>query len=354
MKYPIAKPDLTGNELKYTTDAIREGWISSLGSNVKEFEREFADFVGVDYAVACNSGTTALHLALIALGIGEGDEVIVPNFTMIASAWAVTYTGAKPVFVNAGVDLNIDVKAIEDHITPKTKAIMPVHIYGRMCNMDAINKIAYEYNLLVIEDACEAHGATYNGKRAGSLSDIAAFSLYGNKIITCGNGGVVVTSDKRLYDQLIHMREMAFDPDHTFLHKKMAYNYRLGNIDAGVALGQIERINEFLEKRSQILDWYDSHLKDLTLQRPEGSVLWVYDVFFKDSEERDHIRKECAKAGIDTRYLFKPMTWQPMYKEIREDFCSELAANKGLYFPVYTQMEKEDVDFICETIKKNL
>ena len=199
---PVCEPTLAGNELKYVTDCVKTNWISSAGKYIKEFEDRFSQFCGVKYGVSCSSGTAAIHLALEALGIGKGDEVIIPTFTMIATANAVIYSGARPVLVDSDSETwNIDPTRIEGKITKRTKAILPVHIYGHPCDMDAINRIAEEHDLKVIEDAAEAHGAEYKGKRTGSLSDVAAFSFYANKIITTGEGGMIVTDDKKIAEK---------------------------------------------------------------------------------------------------------------------------------------------------------
>src|SRR3990167_5516611 len=280
MRYPVSKPDLSGNELKYLTEAVESGWISSKGPKVEELESRFADYIGTRYAVAVSSGTTALTLALSALPIWEGDEVIVPDFTMIATAWAVSYLGATPVFVDCWRDLNIDVSLIERKITKNTKAILPVHIYGRPADMVAIRKLAHDYNLFVVEDCAEAHGATIEGQKVGSWGDLGCFSLFANKIITSGEGGLVTTNDERLYRQVKHLSSMAFDDDHTFLHKKIGYNFRMTNMQAAVALAQLERIQELIEARKRVAGWYDECLDECldglleTIPRPEGSVVW--------------------------------------------------------------------------------
>lgn len=332
--------------------AMADGWISSQGPNVQRFEEAFAAYMGTKYAVACSSGTAALTIALRALGIGSGDEVIVPEATMIASAWAVTYTGAQPVFVDCGNDLNIDINRIEEKITSRTKAIMPVHIYGRPCQMDAIMTLAHDYNLHVVEDACEAHGATFDAKKLGTFSEIGCFSLYANKIITSGEGGVCVTDNKRLYEQLVHLRSMAFEKDHTFLHKKVAYNYRMTNLQASVALAQVERINEFLEKRKVIQGWYDSFLSKFTIPRPEGSVLWMYDIL-TSMDKRDRAIKTLKEKGIETRMFFKPMSSQPMYRpQLVKDLRAYAFSLKGLYLPTYTTLTKKDVEYISTEVLK--
>lgn len=353
MKYPVSKPSLNGNELKYITKSVKEGWISSQGPQVKELEQKFAEYVGTKYAVACSSGTTALQLALAALKIGPGDEVIVPDFTMIATAWAVSYLGATPVFVDCGDDLNINVDKIEQAITPRTKAIIPVHIYGRVCDMDRIMELAYEYNLYVVEDAAEAHGATYKGKRVGSIGEIGCFSLFANKIISAGEGGLITTNSERVYKQLQHLKAMAFNPEHTFVHRKLGYNYRMTNLQACIALAQLERIDEIIEKRNQICKWYDEDLKQFAIKRPEGSVLWMYDIIV--GGKRDEMVKRLKEEGIETRVFFKPMSQQPMY---RGNFMAigtpkgYEAAKVGMYLPTYTDLTREEVKKISNTFLK--
>lgn len=350
MKYPVSKPYLQGNELQYVTDAVKEGWLSWKGQNVEDAEKAWANFCGTKYAVATTSGTTALTLALAALRIGPGDEVIVPEFTMVATAYAVSYHGATPVFVDCGPDLNIDVDKIEEKITPKTKAIMPVHIYGRMCDMDKIHQIAQEYNLFVVEDAAESHGAYYGDKKAGAWGDMGCFSLFANKIITSGEGGFVTTSDDRLHTQLRHLNRMAFDPHHTFLHKKLSYNFVMTNMQAAVAKAQIEDIDFILEKRDAILDWYDEKLKHLTVERPEGAVLWMYDIMVPE-EKRDILMDRLTERGIETRLFFKPMSMQPTYYDPDyKDLWAYRYSKRGLYLPTYPELSREDVDYISNCV----
>ncbi|MEW1724239.1 DegT/DnrJ/EryC1/StrS family aminotransferase [Streptomyces sp. NPDC093109] len=343
--HPVAVPWLGGRELEYVTKAVGDGWISSQGPYVPRFESEFAEYNGVSYGVACSSGTTALTLALRALGIGPGDEVIVPEFTMIASAWAVTYTGATPVFVDCGDDLNIDVSLIEERITPRTKAIMPVHIYGRRCAMDAIMNLAYEYNLRVVEDSAEAHGVR-------PVGDIACFSLYSNKIITAGEGGICLTDDRHLAEQMAHLRAMAFTRDHSFLHKKLAYNFRMTNMQAAVALAQTEQLDTILAKRREIERRYDEALAGIdgiTLM-PRRDVLWMYDV---RAERREELRDFLASESIETRVFFKPMSRQPGY--LAPDWRSLKAhrfSEDGFYLPTHTGLTTRDQEFITDTVRK--
>ncbi|MBN9733563.1 MULTISPECIES: DegT/DnrJ/EryC1/StrS family aminotransferase [unclassified Pseudonocardia] len=341
---PVSKPWLDGHELSYVTDAVGGGWISSQGPYIARFEEAFAAWNGVPHGVACSSGTTALTLALRALGVGPGDEVIVPEFTMIASAWAVTYTGATPVFVDCGDDLNIDVTLIEEKITPRTKVIMPVHVYGRRCDMEPILELAYEYNLRVVEDSAEAHGVLPTG-------DIACFSLFANKIITSGEGGICVTRDAHLAGQMAHLRAMAFTRDHSFLHKKLAYNYRMTNMQAAVALAQTEQLDGILAARRDIEKRYDDALRDVpgvTLM-PARDVLWMYDV---RAERRDELLAHLAAQGIDTRVFFKPMSRQPMYLDpVWPSLNASRLAVDGFYLPTHTGLTAEDQEFITGQVR---
>jgi len=344
-KYPVAKPCLKGNEFKYITDTIRTEWISSQGDYIKKFEEGFAQWNSMEYGVACSSGTAALILALRALGVGKGDEVIVPEFTMVASAWAVSHCGAIPIFVDCKDDLNINENLIEEKITERTKAIMPVHIYGRKCNMDKIMEIAYNYNLFVVEDSAEAHGIR-------PMGDIACFSLFANKIITSGEGGICLTDNERLSQQMKHLRAMAFTLEHNFIHPKIAYNFRMTNMQGAVALAQLERIEEFLRKRKQIESWYDENLKGIPRIQimPKRDVLWMYDIQVENSNE---LREWLKEWGIETRQLFKPMSQQPMY--YNENWKNLKAAGYGyggLYLPTYFELNEQDIKFITDKIKE--
>jgi perosamine synthetase len=345
LTYPVSKPWLGGNELEYVTDAVSGGWISSQGPYVRRFEEAFAEYNGVPHGVACSSGTTALTLALRALDIGPGDEVIVPEFTMIASAWAVTYTGATPVFVDCGDDLNIDVTLIEEKITPRTKAIMPVHVYGRRCAMEPILELAYEYNLRVVEDSAEAHGVRPTG-------DIACYSLFANKIITAGEGGICLTRDAHLAEQMAHLRAMAFTRDHSFLHKKLAYNFRMTNMQAAVALAQTEQLDTILATRRDIEKRYDERLHDvpgITLMPPRD-VLWMYDV---RAQGRDDLLAHLKEHGIDTRVFFKPMSRQPGYHDADwPSLNASRLSEDGFYLPTHTGLTEQDQEIITGTIRE--
>jgi dTDP-4-amino-4,6-dideoxygalactose transaminase len=345
LRFPVSRPSLQGREMEYATSTIADGWISSQGPFVGRFEEAFAAWNGIPHAVACSSGTAALTLALRALGVGPGDEVIVPEFTMIASAWAVTYTGATPVFVDCGDDLNIDVTRIEAAVTERTKVVMPVHVYGRRCAMDAVMNLAYDYNLRVVEDSAEAHGVR-------PVGDIACFSLFANKIITSGEGGVCLTADPRLAEQMRHLRAMAFTRDHSFLHKKLAYNYRMTAMQAAVALAQVERLDTILATRAEVEKRYDELLRDvpgITLMPPRD-VLWMYDML---SADRDGLRDFLAAEGIETRVFFKPMSRQPGYLDERwPHLKAHRFSEEGLYLPTYTGLSAADQEHIAGKVRE--
>lgn len=344
IKYPVSRPSLKGQELAYVTETITDGWISSQGPYVRRFEEAFAEYSGIAHGVACSSGTTALTLALRALGIGPGDEVIVPEFTMVASAWAVSHTGATPVFVDCADDLNIDPAKIEEKITPRTKAVMPVHIYGRRCGMDAIMNIAHDYNLRVVEDSAEAHGVP-------PVGDVACYSLFANKIITSGEGGICLTNDPRLAEQMAHLRAMAFTEDHSFLHKKLAYNFRMTAMQGAVALAQVEQLDEFLALRREIERRYDEGLKGIpgiTLMPPRD-VLWMYDL---RAERRDELRSFLSAEGIETRVFFKPMSRQPGYHDpVWPYLNASRFSEDGLYLPTYTELTAADQAYVTGKIR---
>jgi dTDP-4-amino-4,6-dideoxygalactose transaminase len=335
--FPVSKPDHSGNEAKYLNEAITSGWSSSQGPFVKQFEDRFAEWVGSKYAVSCSSGTAALTIALRALGIGPGDKVVVPEFTMIATAWAVTYTGATPVFVD-GDGYQPDWSSVD---WEGVKAVIPVHIYGRPCSL-----VGIPAHVMIVEDAAEAHGALLNGKKVGTLGKIGCFSLFANKIITTGEGGMCVTDDEGLADEMRRLRAMYFNPDHTFLHPKVGYNFRMTNLQAAVGLAQLERIGEFLEKRALVQHWYERFIP--SLPRPSGSVLWMYDTLLESEAKRDYVRANLAQAGVETRVLFKPMSQQPMYLGDWQKLKVNDLALRGLYLPTHTQLTKQDVYSICQ------
>ncbi len=340
LKIPVSKPSISDLEKKYVHDAMESGWVSSKGPYIPRFEQAWAQLNNKSYGVACSSGTTALTLALRALGIKEGDEVIVPEFTMIATAWAVTYCGATPVFVDCKDDLTIDPVLVEAKITSKTRAIIPVHIYGRRCDMQSLQEIAHDYNLFIVEDMAEAHGIA-------PMSDIACYSFFGNKILTTGEGGMCLTNDHRLSEQMKHLRSMAFDAEHTFLHKKIGYNFRMTNMQAAIGLAQVERFPEIRRKRDLIERWYNRHLPK-KFRMPGRNVLWVYDIQTVDNLK---LVQKLRGSGIESRVFFKPMSMQPMYyKPSHIETNAYKWSKKGLYLPTFTDMTEEDVVQVCRAL----
>lgn len=365
---PVCEPMLAGNELKYVTEAVSTGWISSSGKYVTEFEKQFAEYCGCKYGIAVCNGTIALHLALIGLGIGKGDEVIVPTFTMIASAFAVCYTGAKPVFVDADKDTwNIDVKKIEEKITSKTKAIMPVHIFGKMCDMDAIHALAKKYNLYVLEDAAEAHGASYHGVKAGASSDIAAFSFFANKNITTGEGGMVVTNNKEFYDRARYFKNVCFplDGPRNYQHEDIGYNYRMSNVVAAIGLAQVEKADDYKGMRIRNHQLYKKYLSGVPgiLFQSEPykdcvDVCWMNTIVI-NSKEYGHTKDELIaylkEYEIDTRLLFTGMHKQKALQDFGCD-CSgdypvcEWLTENGFYLPSASSLTEDQIKKICDLI----
>ena len=365
MHIPVCTPVLAGNEIKYVTDAVESGWISSSGKYVPAFEQAFAAYCGAKHAIAVCNGTAALHLALTAMGIGPGDEVIIPDFTMAASAFAVCYTGATPVFADADAkSWNIDVSAVESAITPATKAVMPVHIFGNPCAMQRLNTVAKQHNLLVLEDAAEAHGAMYNGKRTGALGDIAAFSFFANKNITTGEGGMVVTNDDTLAERCRYFKNLCFPlrEARLYLHEDIGFNYRMSNIHAALGLAQTEKAEDYRNMRIRNGLLYRkllSSVKGLTFQEKEiggDCVYWMNGVLVHPEAYgcgRDELTAHLARLGIETRNFFNGMHRQPALKKYGCDCSgsfpvSDRLADNGFYLPSGSGLTEEEITYICE------
>lgn len=363
-RIPVAEPELGKEELKNATQAVRSGWISSKGEYIGAFEKAFARFIGTRYAVAMANGTVALHAALVALNIGKGDEVIVPDLTYIATANAVAYTGATPVF--AGVDIKtwcIDGTSVESLITKRTKAIIPVHLYGHPADMRQIMQLAKRHNLFVVEDAAEAHGAEYRGKKVGSIGDMGVFSFFGNKIITTGEGGMVVTNNRKLYTKLAILKNQGMDPKRRYWHPTIGFNYRMTNIQAAIGLAQVAKAGQFIAKKKKIFEWYKKHLKGVgsISLNPETSmvknVFWMICLVFDRPKEKDAVARALEKNGIETRPFFYPVTTFPMHKKASHAQGNRNAAwlsARGLNLPSSTKMREKDVRIICEVIRRAL
>lgn len=362
---PVAYSDLGGNEEAYVVEAIRSSWVSSTGKYLDRFEREFAELCCTRSSIGVCNGTVALHLALLGLDVGAGDEVIVPSLTYIATANAVRYVNAEPVFVDVDpATWCIDPEKIEAAITEKTKAIIAVHLYGHPADMDRINAIATKRNLRVVEDAAEAPLATYKGKPVGGLADVATFSFYGNKLFTSGEGGALTVNDPELEKRLRLLRGQGMDPNRRYWFPITGYNYRLTNVCAAMLCAQLERREEIMRCRLQIYDTYTSRLKGLPgigLQ-PKASWAdispWLYCITVDQSKfgtNRDTLMRRMLQRGVDTRPFFIPLHTMPPFEEqsdARRDSLPEtlrLGAT-GINLPTFNKMTNAQVQAVCDNI----
>lgn len=386
---PVNEPLLGANTQKYVLDCLDTGWISSAGGYIRRFEEAFAAFVGVKHAVTTTSGTTALHLALAALGIGPGDEVIVPDLTMIAVPYAVLYTGARPVLVDVDPEtFNLDPDRLREFIRDwcrydpgrkallhkrtggAVRAVIPVHLYGHPCRMDEILDLARENGLLVVEDAAEAHGARYLSGRlnrplaAGSMGDAGCFSFYANKIITTGEGGMVVTDSDETAERCRRLKDLAHSPGKRFLHTDLAFNYRMTNVQAAIGLAQVEEVDRFIALKRKMAEAYHLGLSDidgltLPLEKPWGwSVYWMYAVLVEKSFglSREDVLDRLRDKGVDTRTFFVPVHEQPVFRKDAlpggESFpVSVELAEKGFYLPSGLALTPDQVGQVCLAVR---
>lgn len=351
---PVAEPYLKGNEVKYVTDALLSTWISSSGKYITQFEEKFADYCGCEYGVATSNGTTALHLALLALGVGEGDEVIIPDLTFAATINAVLHANATPVIVDVENDSwCIDPNEIKKAITPRTKAIIPVHIYGQPCDMDAIMKISQEHNLYVIEDCAEAHGAEVNGKKVGSFGHINCFSFFANKIITSGEGGMCLTNSKELNDRLRVLRDHGMNKSKKYWHDVVGYNYRMTNIQAAIGLAQLERIQDLLDQREELENKYYNILNDVNFIEFQDrnlpnrkKVTWLISILITDGNRDIYINK-LSENNIDVRPFFYPLSAMDLYKKYVYSNNNSLKISKcGINLPTLINLDNKIIESI--------
>jgi perosamine synthetase len=358
---PVAEPIIGDKELKYVEECVKSGWVSSIGDYIYRFENCFSNFCGTKYGVSCSNGTVALHLALKAFGVGNGDEVIVPALTFIATANAVTYCNAIPVFVDAEPETwNIDPDKIEEKITKKTKAIIPVHLYGHPVDMDTIIDIARENKLVVIEDAAEAHGAEYKGRKVGSIGDVGCFSFYGNKIITTGEGGMITTDNEEIAERARMLRDHAMSKEKRYWHDTIGFNYRLTNLQAALGVAQMERIEDIINIKRSNAKLYNSMLKTvagITLPKEAEwakSVYWMYSILIEDKYRisRDELIIKLKERGIDSRPFFYPIPSMPPYKTANAYPVSEELSRKGINLPSSPRLKKDDIKYIVEQIKE--
>jgi perosamine synthetase len=362
---PIAMPALSGNEKKYVMDCLDTNWISSIGKYIKAFEETFAAWMGSNHALSCCNGTLALHLPLLALDVRPGDEVLVPSLTYIATANVVRYCGATPILVDCLPDTwNIDPADMENKITARTKGVIPVHLYGNPCDMDAILEIAQRHNLFVVEDAAECHGATYKGKKAGTFGVAGVFSFFGNKIITTGEGGMVVTDNQHLAEKMRIFKGQGMDPQRRYWFPITGYNYRMTNIEAAIGLAQLENVSDHIAARRRIADWYCEELAELadylSLQKetPNAeSVWWMYSVLLSRNAKisRDELMTALANDGIETRPLFYPMHVMPAFYDENADCpVSEDISARGINLPTHALLTRDDVQYICSRLKAHV
>jgi perosamine synthetase len=362
---PVNSPVITQDSKALVAKALEEGWISSAGPYIENFEKEFAGYLGVKHAISVNTGTAALHIALLAAGIGEGDEVIVPAFTMAASWMSIMYCGAIPVFVDVDPDIyTIDPRLIEAAITGKTRAIMPVHIYGHPADMDPILAIAKKHNLKVIEDAAEAHGATYKGRLTGTIGDVNAFSFYANKIITTGEGGMVTTDNDEMADLARRMKDLAHSKAKRFIHDDLGYNYRMTSMQAALGSGQLASISDFLATKTHMAKEYENGLTgipglSLPVTRDWAThVYWMYAILIDEQKfgiDKDQFRAKLLAKGVDTRDFFYAPSTQPALTGRGlgggSFLVTERIAQDGCYLPSGLAITDDQIKVVCETIR---
>lgn len=370
MNVPVNTPVFNGNEKKYLMDCIDTGWISSAGAYIEKFEEGMAELVGQKYGVAVSNGTTALETAVLALNLPKGSEVILPDFTIISCVRAIAKAGLIPVPVDCTSDTwNLDITKIEEKISIRTKAIMVVHIYGLPVDMDPVWVLAKKNNLIIIEDAAEAHGLTYRGKQCGGLGDISIFSFFPNKHITSGEGGMIMTSNSAYYERAKQVRNLFFDPERRYIHEEFGSNFRMANIQAAIGLAQLEQIEKTVVRKREIGNYYQEQLSGIdAIQLPvpktdyADNIYWVFGIVLKDVEQSaDTIMKKLGERGIGTRHFFYPIHKQPAL--IKEECCtSEMLddnqfkntnyiCSHGFYIPSGLGLTLEEQKYVVESIR---
>jgi perosamine synthetase len=362
MRYFVASPDLTGNEQQYVGECVRSGWVSSRGEFLDRFEAQIREYAGVDSCVAVANGTVALHLALLAADLGLGDEVILPSLTYVATANAAAYCRATPVFADCDPATGcMDPESVRRLITPKTRALLPVHLFGCVGDMDALGELAQEHGLWLIEDAAEALGASRRGRQAGSLGDLATLSFFGNKIVTTGEGGMVLTRHPRLAKKVRFLANQAMDPEKRYRHSSLGYNYRLTNLAAAVGVAQMERLGQFLERRQALARWYDERLAAVPgLQLPDypADVVpsnWMYVVRLARAAWREPVMARLQSEGIETRPCFFPVHEFPMYRHCRTDGGCPVSTGLSacaLCLPTSSMLTEADADVIAGAVRR--
>ena len=361
-RYPVMEPLLDGNEADYVQECVRTGWVSSQGRFVGRFEQMMAEFHGVPRALAVSNGTTALHLALVSLGIGPGDEVIVPDFTFASSAAVILHAGATPVFVDVDpASWTIDIAAFERAITPRTKAVMPVHLYGHPCDMDPLMAIAAAHKLLVIEDAAEALGARYRGHLTGTFGDAACFSFFGNKTLTTGEGGIAIFRDEAMHARARMLRDHGMSTERRYWHLEAGFNYRLTNLQAALGVAQMERVDSILARKRALAERYDAALAGIAgLTRPPRAagadpIFWLYTIMLSSESglTRDDLAQRLLLNGIDTRPTFYPVHVMPPFERFAAGAtfpATDALSAEGLSLPSAVTLRDADIDAVAAAI----
>jgi len=355
---PIAKPWLGEQELENLKECITTNWISSAGRFITEFESLFSSWCGMKYGIATTNGTAALHLALAALGIGKNDEVIIPDLTFTATANAVIYTGADIILCDVDKETcNIDPEKIEEKITERTKAIIPVHLYGNPCDMEKIRNIAKKHNLFVIEDCAEAHGAEFNGKKVGSFSDISCFSFYGNKIITTGEGGMCLTNNEKLAEKMRILRDHGMSREKRYWNEVIGFNYRMTNIQAAIGVAQMKKIDEMIRLRRDIAKKYNdafSKIREINIpveKQNTKMVFWMYAPLVENGNKRDSLVEYLKKRGVETRAFFFPIHEMHVYNKTNENYpVSSDLSKRGINLPCYPTMDDSEINKIINKV----
>lgn len=358
IRIPVYEPLLQGNEKKYVLDCLDSNWISSKGKYVKEFEEKFSDFIGSKFAISTSNGTTALHLALLALGVTKGDEVIVPTFTYIASVNCISYVGATPVFIDSELDTwqaNID--QIEKKISEKTKVIIAVHLYGNSCDLERLRKICDNHNIYLVEDCAEALGTYYQDSHVGVLSDISTFSFFGNKTITTGEGGMVCTSNPIFKERIERFKCQGVSENTEYWHDVIGYNYRMTNICAAIGLAQLEQIEDLICKKAGNIAIYKRELKNIpvTFAKDNGiNSHWMISIVVADGQIRNDLRKYLNNFGIETRPFFHPIHLMKLHVNENDQFEYPNALSlgeRGLNLPSSPALTEEIIKYICKNIR---
>jgi perosamine synthetase len=354
---PLYRPCLGGREKEYVNQCLDANWISSRGAFVDRFERAFEKYLGVSHATTVCNGTVALHLALLALGVGPGDEVIVPSLTYVASANAIVQAGATPVFVDVLESTwQMDPADVRRKIGPRTRAIMVVHLYGHACPMDELRSLCDEFRLKMVEDCAEAFGTFYKGRHVGNFGDVATFSFYGNKTITTGEGGMLVTADRGVMERAYHLKTQAVSPDLEYWHDAVGYNYRMTNICAAIGLAQLENIAAVLEKKRRISAWYREALHGvparMLLEDPDTvNSFWMCSIVVDDPADRQPLRDWLKSANIETRPLFYPCHVLPHLKTDEVLPVAESLSARGINLPSFPDLSEENVTKVCRAVK---